>query len=445
MRTILDGDVGRNTAAILPAPLRRLGMLAGPHCRHLVFTAMTSLPRIPPYLQMLLALAIGGVLGYADPELAVRMKPLGDAFVFVIKLSVGPIVFCTVASGIAGMRGLKKLGGMTLKTIVCFELMSAAALLTGLLTAMTLRPGTGFDIDPASFGGVPALSAGHAYDSTNIFSSAAVAFGGANVLHVLLIAILGGIALLFAGERGKPVSDAVARVAALFYRLVRLVSRFAPLAAFGAVAFTIGRYGMLSIGPLLKLLGTLYLASAAFIVVVLGATARAAGVSLWRLIGYVRDELLIVIGTSASMSVLPQLIAKMERAGCSRAAVGLALSTGYSFNLNGTKVYLTAAMLFLLQAMNIELTALQLATALVVATLVSKSASGVAGSAFVTLAAILATMPMVPAGSIALIIGIERLLKCRTLTNIIGNVVACVAIAAWSGELDRECFKRAVG
>jgi aerobic C4-dicarboxylate transport protein len=445
MRTILDGGIGRKTLDTLRARLRRLGTLAEPRrCWHLAFPIMIPLLRIPPYLQMLLALAVGGVLGYADPQLAVRMKPLGDAFVFVIKLSVGPIVFCTVASGIAGMRGLKKLGGMTLKTIVCFELMSAIALLTGLLAAMALRPGAGFDIDPASFGGVRIPSAGHADDSTNIFSSAAVAFGGTNVLHVLLIAIVSGVALLFAGERGKPVSDAVARVAALFYRLVRWVSRFAPLAAFGAIAFTIGRYGVLSIGPLLKLLGTLYLASAVFIVVTLGATARAAGVSLWRLIGYIRDELLIVIGTSASMSVLPQLIAKMERAGCSRAAVGLALSTGYSFNLNGTKIYLTAAMLFLLQAMNIELSALQLATALAVATLVSKSASGVAGSAFVTLAAILATMPMVPAGSIALIIGIERLLKCRTLTNIIGNVVACVAIAAWSGELDRERFKRAV-
>jgi aerobic C4-dicarboxylate transport protein len=261
---------------------------------------------------------------------------------------------------------------------------------------------------------------------------------------VLLLAIVCGVVLLFAGERGKPATDAIARTAALFYRIVQWVSRFAPLAAFGALAFTIGRYGMVSLGPLLKLLGTLYFASAVFVVLVLGATARAAGVGLWRLIAYIKDELLIVIGTSASMSVLPQLIAKMERAGCSRAVVGLALSTGYSFNLNGTKVYLTAAMMFLLQALNIELSVPQLLTVLLVATLVSKSASGVAGSAFVTLAAILATMPMVPAGSIALIIGIERLLKCRTLTNIIGNVVACVAVAAWSGELDRERLAQAL-
>jgi aerobic C4-dicarboxylate transport protein len=393
---------------------------------------------------MLLALAAGGALGYADPQLAMQMKPLGDAFVFVIKLSVGPIVFCTVAGGIAGMRGLKRLGGLTVKTVVCFELMSAVAMLTGLLTAMLLRPGAGFNIDPASVGGIAMQADVHASDSTRIFSLAAAAFGGANVLHVLLLAMVCGIALLFAGERGKPAADALARASALFYRLVQWVSRFAPLAAFGALAFTIGRYGMVSLGPLLKLLGTLYVASAVFVVLALGAIARAAGVSLWRLIAYIKDELLIVIGTSASMSVLPQLIAKMERAGCSRAVVGLALSTGYSFNLNGTKVYLMAAMMFLLQALNIALSVPQLLTALLVATLVSKSASGVAGSAFVTLAAILATMPMVPAGSIALIIGIERLLKCRTLTNIIGNVVACVAVAAWSGELDRERMAQAL-
>jgi aerobic C4-dicarboxylate transport protein len=406
---------------------------------------MTRLLRISPFLQMLLALIVGGMLGYLDPPLAIRMKPLGDAFIFIIKLSVGPIVFCTVASGVASMRGLTRLGGMTAKTVVCFELMSAAALLIGMAAAAVLRPGAGFDIDPASLDGWRLSgSEPHASDSTTIFSSAAAAFGGADVLHVLLFSIAVGIALLFAGERGKPVSAAIARIAALFYRLVRIASRFAPVAAFGALAFTVGRYGVVSIGPLLKLLGTLYLASAAFIVVVLGLVARMAGVSLWRLIAYVKDELLIVIGTSASLSVLPQLIAKMERAGCSRSVVGLALSTGYSFNLNGTKVYVMAALLFLVQALNITLTPLQLLTALLVATLVSKSASGVAGSAFIALTAIVAAMPMVPLGGMALLIGIERLLKCRTLTNIIGNVVACVAIAAWSGELDRERFERMV-
>ncbi|HCN91365.1 MAG TPA: C4-dicarboxylate transporter DctA [Oxalobacteraceae bacterium] len=405
---------------------------------------MNRLLRIPAYMQMLLALAAGGVLGYANPQLALRMKPLGDVFVFVIKLSIGPIVFCTVASGIAGMRGLKKLGGMTAKTILCFELMSAVALLTGWAAASALQPGAGFNIDPATLGMRIPPGAFQSPDSATIFSIASAAFGGANILHVLLFSIAVGIVLLFADARGKPATAAIDRIAALFYRVVRLVSRFAPLAAFGAIAFTIGRYGVLSIGPLLKLLGTLYLASAAFVVFVLGAAARLAGVSLWRLILYIREELLIVIGTSASMSVLPQLIAKMERAGCSRSAVGLVLSTGYSFNLNGTKVYLAAALMFLLQALNIELTLPQLLIALAVATLVSKSASGFAGSAFATLAAIIAALPMLPAESIALIIGIERLLKCRTVTNIIGNVVACVVIAAWSGELDRERFQRIV-
>jgi len=404
---------------------------------------MTRLPRVSPFLQMLLALVAGGALGYADPPLAIMMKPLGDAFIFVIKLSVGPIVFCTVAGGVAGMRGLRKLGGMTLKTLICFELMSAAALLTGMAVAALLRPGAGFGIDPAALGGFAmARAAAPAAGGANIFSKAASAFGGANVLHVLLLAIAAGVALLLLGERGKPATQAIARIATLFYRLVRIVSRFAPLAAFGALAFTVGRYGVLSIGPLLKLLGTLYLASAAFILVVLGAAARMAGVSLWRLIAYVKDELLIVVGTSASLSVLPQLIDKMERAGCSKSAVGVVLSTGYSFNLNGTKVYLTAALMFLLQALDIAPTPLQLLTVLLVATLVSKSASGVAGSAFITLSAIVAAMPMLPIGGMALLIGIERLLKCRTLTNIIGNVVACVAIAAWSGELDRDRLER---
>lgn len=410
-----------------------------------MFDAMIRLLRIPPYLQMLFALAAGGVLGHADPQLALKMKPLGDAFVFIIKLSIGPIVFCTVASGIAGMRGLNKLGGMTVKTIVCFELMSAAALLTGWAAASALQPGAGFNIDPATLGGMRMLSGAlHTSDSTSIFSGASRAFGGASILHVLLFSIAAGIVLLFAGERGKAASAAIDCIAAMFYRVVRFVSRFAPLAAFGAIAFTIGRYGMLSIGPLVKLLGTLYFASAVFIVLALGVAARLAGVGLWRLIAYIKDELLIVIGTSASMSVLPQLIAKMERAGCSRPVVGLALSTGYSFNLNGTKVYLAAAMMFLLQALNIGTTPMQLLAVLAVATLVSKSASGFAGSAFATLAAIIAVLPMLPAESIALIIGIERLLKCRTLTNIIGNVVACVAIAAWSGELDRERFRHMV-
>jgi len=405
---------------------------------------MFRLFRIPPFLQMLLALVAGGALGYADPALGILLKPLGDAFIFAIKLSVGPIVFCTVAGGVAGMRGLRRLGGMTLKTALCFEALSALALLTGMGVAAVLQPGAAFGIDPASVGGASAPASPHAHAGIRWLGVAVPAFGSVNVLHVLLLAIAAGLLLLWAGERAAPAQAALARVAGWFNRLVRLVSRLAPLAAFGAIAFTVGRYGVQSVGPLLKLLGTLYLASALFILLVLGALARLAGVSLWRLIVYVRDELLVVVGTSASLSVLPQLIAKMERAGCSKAAVGVTLATGYSFNLNGTKVYLTAALMFLLQALDVELTPLLLLTALAVATLLSKGASGVAGSAFVTLSAVVAALPVLPLGSMALLIGIERLLKCRTLTNIIGNVVACVAIAAWSRELDRKRLAQAL-
>ncbi len=399
--------------------------------------------RPPPFLLMLLALAAGVMLGHADPALGIAMKPLGDAFIFAIKLCVGPIVFCTVAGGVAGMRGLRRLGGLTVKAMICFELLSAAALLTGLAVAALLHPGRGLHIESA---GIAAAVSPARTDTVPLAHLAHIAhaFGGANVLLVLLIALASGLLLLYAGERARPVTGAIAAVGALFNRLVRFVARFAPLAAFGAIAFTVGRYGVLAIGPLLALLGTLYLASALFIVLALGVLARLAGLRLWRLIGYVREELLVVIGTSASLSVLPQLMDKMERAGCSKSVVGLALATGYSFNLNGTKVYLAAALMFLLQALDIAPTPLQLLTALAVATLLSKSASGVAGSAFLTLSAIVAALPLLPLGSMALLIGIERLLKCRTLTNIIGNVVACAAIAAWAGELDREKMESAL-
>jgi aerobic C4-dicarboxylate transport protein len=398
------------------------------------------------YVQVLVAIVIGVLLGHFDPGLAKEMKPLGDGFIALIRMVIAPIIFCTVVSGIAGMHDMKKVGRVGGKALAYFEVMSTVALLVGLLVAHVVHPGAGFHVDPKTLD-VKAV-AGYASQASaasttdflmHIIPSTVVdAFAKGDILQVLLVALLFGSALSFLGEAGAPLHGFIEQVSAVFFRMVTLITRLAPLGAFGAMAFTIGQYGLASLLPLLKLIGTFYLTAILFVVIVLGAVARAFGFSILRFVAYVKEELLIVLGTSSSEAALPQLMAKMERLGCSRSVVGLVVPTGYSFNLDGTNIYMTLAVLFIAQALDVDLSWQQEATILAVAMLTSKGASGVTGSGFITLAATLSVVPALPVTGMVLILGIDKFMsECRALTNIVGNGIACVVVSAWERELDR--------
>ncbi len=382
-----------------------------------------------PFWQMLCAIALGIAFGVAQPELAVRMKPLGDAFVSVIRLLVVPIIFFTVAPGIAAIGSMRQSGRVGIKALICFELLSILALCTGLAVALLMKPGAGIRLDPARLASGP---------SPGPLQTLAEAFMHNPALQVLLLAMLCGIALALPGQRAAPWRAHCEQTGARLFRLVGLILKAAPLAAFGAIACTVGKHGLAAILPLLNLLGALYLASALFVLLVLGAVARLCRFELLRFIAYIRDELMIVIGTASSIAAMPMLMDKLERAGCARPVVGVVVPAGYSFNLNGSNVYIATALVFLAQAMHIALGPCDYLTVIVVALVTSKGASGVAGSAFIALAATLAAVPAIPAGSLLFIIGIERMLKCRSMTNLIGNGVACLAISAWDGTLDRD-------
>lgn len=394
-----------------------------------------------PAVLVACAIAGGIVLGYANPELAIRCKPLGDAFILAIRILVGPTIFFTVVSGIAGMRNLGKLGRVGIKAVIYFEVVSTLALLAGLLAAHLLQPGAGFNLDPAAFGAVgqsadPGHEAAGAYLIT-LPGKLLHALAHSLILQVLLAALLCGAVLALLGTRARRAAELSDRATRLLFRVVHLVSRVGPLAAFGAIAFTVGQYGLVSMQPLLKLIGALYLSMGCFILVVLGLVAWLAGFNLLRFIAYIKEELLLVIGVGSSVVVLPSLIEKLQRLGCSKSVVGLVLPAGYSFNLNGSSIYLTLGLIFLAQAFHVELSPADQLGVLAVAMVTSKGASGVAGSAFIALTATLAVVPAIPVAGMVAILGIERLLKCRPLTNIIGNGVACIAIAAWNRELDR--------
>ena len=338
------------------------------------------------YVQVLFAIVVGVLLGQFDPGLAQKMKPLGDGFVALIRMIIAPIIFCTVVTGIAGMHDMKKVGRVGGKALIYFEVMSTIALVVG-----------------------------------------------------LLVALLFGSALSFLGPKGDALHGMIDQFAAVFFRMVTLITRVAPIGAFGAMAFTIGKYGLASLVPLLKLIGTFYLTSILFVVVVLGLVAWAVGFNILRFLAYIKEELLIVLGTSSSEAALPQLMAKMERLGCSKSVVGLVVPTGYSFNLDGTNIYMTLSVLFIAQALNVDLTFTQEATILAVAMLTSKGASGVTGSGFITLAATLSVVQGLPVEGMVLILGIDKFMsECRALTNIAGNGVACVVVSAWERELDRK-------
>ncbi|MFK4448570.1 aerobic C4-dicarboxylate transport protein [Caballeronia udeis] len=406
------------------------------------------------YFQVIVAIMIGVAVGHFLPKAAIEMKPFGDAFIKLVRMMIAPVIFCTVVTGIAGMSDIRKVGRVAGKALLYFEVVSTIAFAIGLLAAHILKPGAGFNVDPATLDASAVSSyapqAQHGDGIAGFFmhiipDTFIGAFTQGDVLPVLLISMLFGTALAMMGESAKPLIDLIELLSKPFFRILRIISGLAPIGAFGAIAFTIGRYGIVSLLPMVRLVGTFYLTAFLFISCGLGLIARACGFSLWRFVVYIKDELLIVLGTSSSEAALPQLIEKLERLGCSRGVVGLVLPTGYSFNLDGNSIYMTLVILFLAQATNTHLTMLQEITLLGLSMLTSKGATGVTGAAIITLAATLSIMPVVPVSSIVLILGVERFMsECRGVTNTMGNCVASIVIAAWEKELGRDALKAAL-
>jgi len=397
------------------------------------------------YIQVLIAIAIGILIGHFWPNLGTALKPLGDGFIALIKMMIGPVIFCTVVHGIGSMRDLKKIGRVGVKTLVYFEVVSSLALIIGLIVGGLLQPGKGFNIDVASLD--PKAVAGYvskAKEEGIVAHLLAIipdtfmgAFAKGDLLQILLISILSGFAITRLGKLGDKINDVIEAMAKIFFGVIGIIVRAAPIGALGAMAFTVGAYGVASLVNLLELIATFYLTSVLFVLLVLGGIARLAGFSILRFIAYIKDELLIVLGTSSSETVIPHMIQKMERLGASQSVVGLVIPTGYSFNLDGTNIYMTLAILFLAQATNTPLTFGHLLGILAIAMVTSKGASGVTGAGFVTLAATLAIVPDVPIQSLAILLGIDKFMsECRALTNLVGNGVATVVISRWEGELD---------
>ena len=402
------------------------------------------------YIQVLIAIALGIALGYFNPDLGKEMKPLGDGFISLIKMMIAPVIFCTVVHGISSMGDLRKVGRVGVKTLLYFEVVSTFALVIGLLVGEIVRPGDGFNIDPASLDPkAVATYVTRAKEEGIVAHLLAIippdSFLGAlargDLLQVLLVSILSGFAIAQLGDVGQRISGAIDTAAKMFFAVIRIIVRAAPVGAFGAMAFTIGSQGLAALWNLGALILVFYLTSIIFVVVVLGAIAHFAGFSIFRFIGYIKDELLIVVGTSSSETVLPQLMRKMEHLGASKSVVGLVIPTGYSFNLDGTNIYMTLATLFLAQATNTPLSLGQELGILAIAMITSKGASGVTGAGFVTLAATLAIVPDIPIQALALLLGIDKFMsEVRALTNLIGNGVATVVISRWEGELDAKAL-----
>ena len=399
------------------------------------------------YVQVIFAIVLGILLGQFYPELGEKMKPLGDAFIKLVKMIIAPVIFITVVTGIAGMGNMRAVGRVAGKAMIYFLTFSTLALIIGLIVANTVKPGVGMNIDPATLDASKVSGyVSKAHDTTltgflmNIIPDTLLSpLVGGEILQVLFVAILFGISLALVGDKGKPIFDFLTALTAPVFRLVAMLMRFAPIGAFGAMAFTIGKYGIHSIGNLAELVITFYVTSLLFVFVVLGAVAHFAGFSIFKLVRYIKDELLLVLGTSSSESALPNLMHKMEAAGCSKPVVGLVIPMGYSFNLDGTNIYMTLAALFIAQALDIQLTLTHQIVLLLVAMLSSKGAAGVTGAGFITLAATLAVVPEVPVAGMALILGVDRFMsECRSLTNFIGNAVATVVVSKWDKQLDMD-------
>src|SRR5690349_2986145 len=397
------------------------------------------------YLQVIVAILIGVALGYFAPATGEAMKPLGDGFIKLIKMIIAPIIFCTVVVGIAGMEDMKKVGKTGGLALLYFEIVSSIALVVGLVIIDIVQPGVGMNVDASALDtkGIAAYTGPGKMASTtdfllNVIPSTVVdAFAKGEILQVLLFAVMFGFALHKFGGRGTLVFDFIEKFSHVLFSIVGYIMKVAPIGAFGAMAFTIGKYGVASLLQLGQLMATFYLTCLFFIFVVLGSIARAHGFSIWKFIKYIKEELLIVLGTSSSESVLPRMMAKLENLGVRKTVVGLVIPTGYSFNLDGTSIYLTMAAVFIAQATNTPMTLLQQLTLLAVLLLTSKGAAGVTGSGFIVLAATLSAVGHVPVAGLALILGIDRFMsEARALTNLIGNGVATLVVAKWTGDLN---------
>lgn len=399
------------------------------------------------YFQVVVAIAIGATLGYCLPEWGVRMKPFGDGFIKLIKMMVAPIIFTTVVTGIAKMRDMEELGRLGIKTLVYFEVVSSLALVIGLIVVNLYRPGAGINADPASLDAasvenyVTATKTQNTVDFLlNIIPSSVVdAFAKGEILQVLLFSILFGLALARFGKKGKVVVHLIDLFSHGLFGVVGIIMKLAPIGAFGAMAFTIGKFGIATMASLLKLMASVYITSLFFVFGVLGLIARLSGFSLWKFLKYIKEEILIVLGTSSSESVLPRMIVKLENMGCAKSVVGLVIPTGYSFNLDGTSIYLTMAAVFISQATNIDLSIAQQLTLLGVLLLTSKGAAAVTGGGFITLAATLSTNDLLPVAGLSLLLGVDRFMsEARAITNLIGNGVATIVIARWENALDEN-------
>ncbi len=405
------------------------------------------------YFQVIVAIVLGVLLGHFMPEYGVKMKPLGDGFIKLIKMIIAPIIFCTVVVGIAGMENLKKVGRVGGKALLYFEVVTTLALIIGLIVVNTLQPGTGMHVDPATLdaGAVSKYAKAGQTQSVVDFilgvipNSVVGAFAEGNILQVLMFSVLFAFALSMMGERSRRIVAGIELLSHAMFGIIGFIMRLAPIGAFGAMAFTIGSQGIASLLKLGELMLGFYATCLLFIFVVLGAVGRMVGFSIWKLIKYIKEELLIVLGTSSSESVLPQLMKKLEKLGCHKSVVGLVVPTGYSFNLDGTSIYLTMAAIFIAQACDIHLTLGHELTILAVLLLTSKGAAGVTGSGFVTLAATLSSVPgaEIPVAGLALILGIDRFMsEARALTNLVGNTVATVVVSKWENALNVEKMKQ---
>ncbi|MGA2457147.1 MAG: dicarboxylate/amino acid:cation symporter [Terriglobales bacterium] len=403
------------------------------------------------YFQVLMAIALGVLLGRFYPDTATDMKPLGDGFIKLIKMIIAPIIFCTVVTGIAGMEDMKKVGRVGVKALLYFEIVSTLALAIGLLVVSVIRPGAGMNADVSKLDTkaletftAKAQSHGTLDFMISIIPNTVVdAFAKGDILQVLFFSVLFGFALSMLGSRGKVVFNLIDEVAHVLFGVVGIIMKAAPIGAFGAMAFTIGKFGLSSLGKLGMLMVSFYLTCLLFVFIVLGSIAKLCGFSILKFIKYIKEELLIVLGTSSSESVLPRMMAKLENLGCSKSVVGLVIPTGYSFNLDGTSIYLTMAAVFVAQATNTRLTLIQTLTILGVLLLSSKGAAGVTGSGFITLAATFAAVPTIPVAGLALILGVDRFMsEARALTNLVGNGVATMVVSRWERELDSNKMSR---
>lgn len=406
------------------------------------------------YFQVLLAITLGVFLGHVYPELGADMKPLGDGFVKLIKMIIAPVIFCTVVTGIAGMESMKAVGKTGAIALLYFEVVSTIALIIGLCVVNLLQPGAGMNVDPAALDASAISAYAEQAKSQGIIAflldiipgSVIGAFASGNILQVLLFAVLFGFSLHHIGEKGQIIFGVIDSFSKVIFGIINMIMRLAPVGAFGAMAFTIGKYGVGSLVQLGQLIACFYLTCLFFIFIVLGSIAKASGFSILRFISYIREELLIVLGTSSSESVLPRMLDKMEKLGCQKSVVGLVIPTGYSFNLDGTSIYLTMAAIFIAQATNTPLALFQQITLLVVLLISSKGAAGVTGSGFIVLAATISAVGHLPLAGLALILGIDRFMsEARALTNLIGNGVATVVVAKYCKQLDEKRMDAVLG